>query len=141
MRYFASVTVFLCLCACTGTAQQGQNFDASGTERIRAGVTDKQTVQSLLGLPLTSSVRGVDETWTYSFITGTNYGTTAMIPVVGGLVAMNTQNTTNQKQVVVIFHNNVVQTCTVTLHTQTGTIMSMNQESSTREIPCGQSVN
>lgn len=141
MRKSICVVYLVFLAACTGTSQQGQDFAATNADQIRAGVTDKQTVQRLLGSPLNSSVRGSDETWTYSYVTGTNYGTTAMIPVVGGIVAMNAQNTTNQKQVTVTFHNDIVQTCVVMLHSQTGTIMNMQQGSTTREIPCGQPVN
>jgi outer membrane protein assembly factor BamE (lipoprotein component of BamABCDE complex) len=138
--------LFLSSCA----SNQGQDFAATNTEQIRIGVTDKDTVQRLLGPPLSTNIIGADETWGYSYSatnsTGTIAGLTmgAVIPVVGPLVTLGTMNspvTTDQKQVSITFHNNIVRTCVITLASTSATMMAAVGPSTTREIACGQPVN
>jgi outer membrane protein assembly factor BamE (lipoprotein component of BamABCDE complex) len=130
------------------TSKQGQDFAATNADQIRVGVTNKATVQSLLGPPLNTNIKGPDETWAYSYSatdTSAVYGTTVggLIPIVGPLVALGSMNspiTSDQKQISITFHNDIVQTCVVRLMATSGTMMNAQGGSTTREIACGQPV-
>ena len=148
MRYFASAAVFLCLCGCT--AQQGQNFNASGAEQIRVGVTTKSAVEQAMGPPLTRDIKGDTETWMYSYSATDTSGPVAGsmlagVPLVGGIIMastmQNAQMATESKQVSITFSRGVVQACNVILSSGSSTMTNMQGQRTTRQIPCGQSVN
>jgi outer membrane protein assembly factor BamE (lipoprotein component of BamABCDE complex) len=140
---------FLFLSACV--SKQGQDFSAVGAEQIKIGTTSKTTVEQLLGPPLTKDIKGVDESWGYSYaatdasnaVAGSSIA--AGVPIVGPLLSVgvmqNTPTTNESRQVLITFHRDIVQTCNVRLVSGTNTMLNTLGQSTTREIPCGQPIN
>jgi hypothetical protein len=54
--------------------------------------------------------------------------------------SLHSQITSEQKKVGITFHNNIVQTCVVTLATSSGSMTNMQGSGTTREIPCRQPI-
>ena len=146
MKQAVFVLSLLLLLSCT--SQQGHDFAVNNTDQIKVGVTDKVTVERLLGPPLNKSIKGPDETWVYSYsatdtTAGAVMGGGMMVPIVGPLIYMgglNTPITSDQREVTITFRKDTVQTCVVRLISTSGTMNNMQGGSTTREIACGQPV-
>ena len=118
----------LLLSGCT-TGSYGTMAETSRISQIKVGVTDKTTVEQLLGTPMNRAASpGGDEMWMYSATQG-NGGVPVVSSVVGGASA--------QSQAIQInFRKNVVASCTVsTSHVTTGAFSTITPGQS-NSFPC-----
>jgi hypothetical protein len=120
MRTFLLLFVAFLLCACS--YQMGQSVAVNNAARIKPGVTDMATVQSLLGPPpMKGTMQDGSEYWGYQNIasSGTPFGADAHSEIIQ-----------------IFFKRNIVSKCTVLLGiTQVHTFSP--DQTNNQETPCG----
>jgi outer membrane protein assembly factor BamE (lipoprotein component of BamABCDE complex) len=111
LRLLLLLSLPLCLLGCSNSHQIGQQFSLQAADQIRPGVTNKATVQQLLGPPTSRAMAANnEEQWVYiSMTSNANTSAANYIPVVNMVAPVEGNSTSRTVQV--YFKGDVVSRC------------------------------
>lgn len=139
MRPSTIFALAVLLTSCT-TAEVGQKISVESAAQIRPGVTNKSTVQSLLGAPLNRSMAASgDEQWTYNYTKMENNMVGMAVPL--GTLIPGSMSSSNETQIVqVFFKGDIVSRCWINVSSSnsvnTGPLTSRANAPTTAQSDC-----